>query len=167
MGRNLPVAKIVLISKCDPFWITNPSVEQPANPYRLLQHFVALLAAFDLFASQQHFPMPLNSADSAVHWNPPKRVNSLNMPWLIKRHRKPKRNVVRLKSHHRRCVFFAGDKCLIFFSVCMVCIFDCRQNPSFLTVAFKCHSNRVYLRIWSIDQYSFSFKLLILWYFSL
>lgn len=81
---NLPVAKIVLISKCDPFWITNPLIEQPANPYRLLQHFVAMLAAFDLFALRQHFPMPLNSADFGVHWNPPKRVNSLNMPWLIK-----------------------------------------------------------------------------------
>lgn len=26
--------------------------------------------------------MPPNSADFAAHWNPPKRVRSLNMPWL-------------------------------------------------------------------------------------
>lgn len=111
---NLPVAKIVLISKCDPFWITNPSVEQPANPYRLCQHFVAMLAAFDSFAYQQHCPMPLNSADPAVHWNPPKRVNSLNMPWLIEQ-RKVTNSVSSLLLPFRTSFYFAFLALCVYF----------------------------------------------------
>lgn len=82
LSWDIPVAKIVLINKCVPFWITNPLIVQPADPYRLLQRFVVTLAAFGPVVWRQHPPIQRDLADFVVHWTPPKRVCSLNRPWF-------------------------------------------------------------------------------------
>lgn len=72
------------VNKCVLFWITNPLIEQPANPYRLPQCFVATLAAFGLWLGWRCSPPNQQDfADSAVHWKPPKRLRSLDMPWFL------------------------------------------------------------------------------------
>lgn len=127
VAPNLPVARIVQANRCVPFWRASPLTVRPAGPYRH-QHFAEALAAFgpaDVVWRRQHPPNQPDLADSAAHWNPPKRVRSLDRPCfgslnsLNKFFRMHLRNYIDLSRHNNiffSKIFFFKITFFVFFS---------------------------------------------------